>query len=277
MLLGLAIGRIGCLMNGCCFGAVCDHAWAIDLSRRHAALLTPPYAPKSSAARCTASRSAAIPKPSRRVLAVDPDSPADRAGLKPGDRLRSINGPRSADDRPSAASRSDKAFQRAAAARIFEVEGRPGDHACRRSRRRARSLPVHPTQIYSTIDALLLCLLLLAYDPFRRRDGELFALMMSIYPVTRFLHRKPAERRGARVRHGHEHFAKRQPPVADLRGGAVVLYPSPAENVYGVWAPDERQGMKGSAAQVRLAVFVERPTARSAPRSNSKPPRPCGR
>ncbi len=50
-----------------------------------------------------------------------------------------------------------------------------------------RSLPVQPTQIYSTIDALLLCLLLLAYAPFRRRDGELFALMMSIYPVTRFL------------------------------------------------------------------------------------------
>jgi phosphatidylglycerol:prolipoprotein diacylglycerol transferase len=51
----------------------------------------------------------------------------------------------------------------------------------------ARSLPVEPSQIFSSVDALLLCLLLLAYDPFRRRDGELFALMMSIYPVTRFL------------------------------------------------------------------------------------------
>ena len=46
---------------------------------------------------------------------------------------------------------------------------------------------MQPSQPLSTIDALLLCLLLLAYDPFRRRDGELFALMMSIYPVTRFL------------------------------------------------------------------------------------------
>ena len=50
-----------------------------------------------------------------------------------------------------------------------------------------RSLPVQPSQPLSTVDALLLCLLLLAYDPFRRRDGELFALMMSIYPITRFL------------------------------------------------------------------------------------------
>jgi phosphatidylglycerol:prolipoprotein diacylglycerol transferase len=50
-----------------------------------------------------------------------------------------------------------------------------------------RSLPVHPTQLYSTIDALILCFLLLAYDPFRRRDGELTALMMTVEPITRFL------------------------------------------------------------------------------------------
>jgi len=51
----------------------------------------------------------------------------------------------------------------------------------------ARSLPVHPTQIYSTIDALLICIVLLAYDPFCRRDGALFALMINIYAVTRYL------------------------------------------------------------------------------------------
>ena len=50
-----------------------------------------------------------------------------------------------------------------------------------------RSLAVHPTQLYSTIDALILCFLLLFYDRFRRRDGELTALMMTIYPITRFL------------------------------------------------------------------------------------------
>ena len=46
---------------------------------------------------------------------------------------------------------------------------------------------MHPTQLYSTIDALILCLLLLCYDRFRRRDGELTALMITIYPITRFL------------------------------------------------------------------------------------------
>jgi phosphatidylglycerol:prolipoprotein diacylglycerol transferase len=50
-----------------------------------------------------------------------------------------------------------------------------------------RSLPVHPAQLYSAIDAGLLCLFLLAYYPYRRRDGEVFALLITIHPVSRFL------------------------------------------------------------------------------------------
>ena len=50
-----------------------------------------------------------------------------------------------------------------------------------------RSLPVHPTQLYEAVSALLLCLLLLAYDPLARRDGQVFALLLTLYPVSRFL------------------------------------------------------------------------------------------
>lgn len=49
------------------------------------------------------------------------------------------------------------------------------------------SLPVHPTQLYSVFDGLLLLALLTAYFPLRRRDGEVMALLMVTYPVTRFL------------------------------------------------------------------------------------------
>jgi phosphatidylglycerol:prolipoprotein diacylglycerol transferase len=49
------------------------------------------------------------------------------------------------------------------------------------------SLPVHPTQLYSAIDGFLLLLLLSAYYPLRRRDGEVMALLMVTYPITRFL------------------------------------------------------------------------------------------
>jgi phosphatidylglycerol:prolipoprotein diacylglycerol transferase len=50
-----------------------------------------------------------------------------------------------------------------------------------------RSEPVHPTQIYSAINGLVLCLFLLAYAPFRQRDGEIWAMFLTLYPITRFL------------------------------------------------------------------------------------------
>ncbi len=50
-----------------------------------------------------------------------------------------------------------------------------------------RSLPVHPTQLYSALDGFLLLALLTAYFPVRRRDGEVMALLMVTLPITRFL------------------------------------------------------------------------------------------
>jgi phosphatidylglycerol:prolipoprotein diacylglycerol transferase len=50
-----------------------------------------------------------------------------------------------------------------------------------------RSQPVHPTQLYSAIEAGLLAWLLWASYPFRRRDGEALALLLTIHPINRFL------------------------------------------------------------------------------------------
>jgi phosphatidylglycerol:prolipoprotein diacylglycerol transferase len=46
---------------------------------------------------------------------------------------------------------------------------------------------VHPTQVYSAVDAALLAWLLWSYYPFRGRDGEAIALLLTIHPITRFL------------------------------------------------------------------------------------------
>jgi phosphatidylglycerol---prolipoprotein diacylglyceryl transferase len=48
-----------------------------------------------------------------------------------------------------------------------------------------RSLPVHPTQIIAAVGAALLCFVLWAVYPFRRWDGEVFAWLLTIYPVLR--------------------------------------------------------------------------------------------
>jgi prolipoprotein diacylglyceryltransferase len=50
-----------------------------------------------------------------------------------------------------------------------------------------QSLPVYPAQIYGLVNALLLCLILTIFFPRRRREGQVFALMLVLYPMTRYL------------------------------------------------------------------------------------------
>jgi phosphatidylglycerol:prolipoprotein diacylglycerol transferase len=100
--IGTLFGRLGCFLNGCCYGDACNLPWAVS-----------------------------FPKPSppwfhHHVLGMIP----------------------------------------------------PGA---------LQSLPVHPTQLYSALDGLILLLLLSAYYPLRRRDGEVIGLLMVTYPITRFL------------------------------------------------------------------------------------------
>lgn len=47
--------------------------------------------------------------------------------------------------------------------------------------------PLHPTQIYSAIDGFVLAALTAWYFSRRRRNGEVFAIGLLIYPITRFL------------------------------------------------------------------------------------------
>jgi phosphatidylglycerol:prolipoprotein diacylglycerol transferase len=48
------------------------------------------------------------------------------------------------------------------------------------------SLPVHPTQLYAAFAALLVLVILVAYFSRQRRQGEIMALLMILYPVTRW-------------------------------------------------------------------------------------------
>jgi phosphatidylglycerol:prolipoprotein diacylglycerol transferase len=112
---------------------------------------------------------------------LDEQGPAARAGLRAGDRITRING------------QDVNTIQEAMAV----LAGTGPDVSLRTSSGRtsvwsvgdlpSHSLPVSPTQIYASLNAALIFLFLFAYYPFRRRDGEVIALLLSIYPVTRFL------------------------------------------------------------------------------------------
>lgn len=102
VLIGMAFGRVGCLLNGCCYGDVSTLPWAITFPRDSV-----PYNVEIA----------------RGLIA------------------------------------SDAPF----------------------------SLPLHPTQIYSSLSSLLLALVTWAYYPFRRTNGEVLAIGWVCYPVTRFI------------------------------------------------------------------------------------------
>ncbi len=233
MLLGLAIGRVGCLLNGCCFGGVCDRPWAIEFPAG-----SPAYIAQAERGQMYGFDVGANPdaKPCL-VLEVTANSLAYRAGLRKRDRLLRINGRRinTAGDAQAAIRESllDEYGQPLIEGRplIVRAEGRPPITIQAISPPPQRSLPVQPSQPLSTIDALLLCLLLLAYDPFHRRDGAVFALMLSIYPISRFLIEGVALGRSGRVWNEHDHRPVRQSAHVGVRRPSVAIHPPPAQGV----------------------------------------------
>jgi phosphatidylglycerol---prolipoprotein diacylglyceryl transferase len=179
MLLGLAFGRLGCLMNGCCYGGVCHLPWAVTFPSQSFAYLS-----QVERGQMYGFRLSGDPNMAPVLLAVEADSPAGRAGLKPGERLQKIDGMTISSAGEAREYLIDN-FQRRAPLKI-ETSGRPAVELPAVDIPQ-RSLPVQPTQIYSAIDAILICLLLLVAEPFFTRDGVLFALGISIYSATRFL------------------------------------------------------------------------------------------
>lgn len=184
MMLGMAIGRIGCLLNGCCYGGLAtDGALAITFPRYSSpelSVVSPPYLHQWESGQLHGMQIAE----ERSVLVireVERGSKAERAGLKPGMRIAAVCGAR-------VASVADA--RRAIASSGPEIEVTTDEGATYRwtiGRLPECSLPVHPTQLYSSVNAALLCLLLFSFFPLRTRDGQVFAVMLTLYPITRFL------------------------------------------------------------------------------------------
>jgi phosphatidylglycerol:prolipoprotein diacylglycerol transferase len=122
---------------------------------------------------------------------VEPDSQAAEAGLLAGQRVTRVrvNGveyeasPLKLDD---ALVRLEMAYHPGDEVNVYTAD-RPLPASWTVTAAPSLTHPIHPAQLYAAVDALLLCLLLLAYYPYRRRDGEVFALMITIHPVSRFL------------------------------------------------------------------------------------------
>jgi len=149
-MVGLAFGRTGCLLNGCCFGGRCSPNWAL-------AARFPMYSKplvKCDGRANPFSLSTDAPSPpwvhqwAKGQVAPDPKL-LDAAGrLMP---------PRDFNDEQAA---------------IAEASW---------------SLPVKPAQAIGAASALVIAGLLGAFYRLRKAEGQVFALMLMMYPVTRFV------------------------------------------------------------------------------------------
>lgn len=135
LMIGLGLGRVGCFLNGCCFGATCDLPIAV----------TYPY---DSPAYETHLEQNLIPPPPSSLLIRSPMAPSD------------VHWAAEADLRTNPSLAKIAATQRSAA--------------------------VHPSQLYSTLAAGLICLALVFYLSLNPAPGKVFALMMIMEGLARF-------------------------------------------------------------------------------------------
>lgn len=182
---GLAIGRIGCLLNGCCYGHVCPTGEGLGIRYP---LLTAPARDlvvgrgwQTSAGFGLEESSSLLPDAPPVIGPIEPQSAAARAGLSRGDIIQRVNGQpvrnidelrRAFFDWPRGLKTIHLSIRRAG--QEIEIEFQP------------QTFPLYPTQVYESISMVLLLFVILTYYPFRRYYGQAFVVWMLGYSVHRF-------------------------------------------------------------------------------------------
>jgi phosphatidylglycerol:prolipoprotein diacylglycerol transferase len=208
---GLAFGRMGCFLNGCCWGGVC-----VD-QQGHAAVpwgITFPFSSPAET-RQWENRQVTVPAelmatpdgmeafllpreqiimpvekregPRAKLRAIEAQLVEMKAAGASADKLKIVEAQRAETEAEVKRVDNETGLLRAAlkypapndtdrSVTVSELEDMADQ---------SPSLPVHPVQIYGIINALLLSWLLLEILYRRKRHGVVFAALCLIYPITR--------------------------------------------------------------------------------------------
>jgi prolipoprotein diacylglyceryltransferase len=184
--LGIGLGRVGCLLNGCCYGHVACASCAAAPEVRFPLSAPPRYALVAegyqTAAGFTLVRDDRLGE-NIVVDAVDPQSPAYAAGLRPGQVIGEANGKRV--DRSSFTALLRGEWPRGKNDLTLKVADDGEEKVI--GPFRPKTLGLYPTQAFETVSMALLFLLLTAFFAYRSRDGQVIALLMMCYAVHRTL------------------------------------------------------------------------------------------
>jgi len=213
---GLAFGRIGCFFNGCCFGGVCvteqNHQqarlpWAVQFPYGSAAQqrqwedrkVTVPAELITS----TGVQNVLIPSAALNMSVEKREAPK-RAVITLTEELAKL---KKDNAEPAQIQAVDKELKTATQyweqfkrKHFLGLVEKAQAYPSRRNPERktsvselqalaahAKSLPVHPTQLYSAVHALILSGLLSAVFAYRKRHGVVIGLLFVLYPVARVL------------------------------------------------------------------------------------------
>ena len=184
VLLGMAIGRIGCFLNGCCYGGECEYPWAVRFPPD-----SPPYIDQIRSGELHGFQLAEDAEGNVVVARVLPESIASEHGLKADERVVAIGGQQLAElsverERTQLSAAGDLLQ---VAKEDIELTTASGEQFTWPTTLPPRSRPLHPTQLYSAMNASLICIFLIAYFPYQKRDGETIALFMVLYPISRYV------------------------------------------------------------------------------------------
>lgn len=174
MFLGVFFGRIGCLMNGCCYGGRCEEG--------PMAVRFPPQAKVySDQIRSGELLGFRYDELNREIVSVRDDSLADEAGIVAGMRLQDLGPDYSSLEN---ADRSIPAEDVQAGA-FVSVDNRrirwtPDELP-------QRSLPVRAAQVISSVSSIALCVLLCAISSIKLREGTVMVMGFASYAILRFV------------------------------------------------------------------------------------------